>query len=268
MRSLAGICLVAILAAASCRGAAVSEQIAKPPAGWPAVVLTSLGNPSSDSAATRDVRLEVFMDKVLAASGLTSNDNFTGALYGSLPRLLPQNRKPAVVIRTDDGIQYADVAIVMLAFTKLGVYDFNLDGEQVRFPSVVHSYSDDPFFVKRPRYLPEERGPEVILSVRLYDVSPSGEYDPDGVNDWLQIMVEDRPMQPDEGLPKDRLAAGKASLKALAALFDEKLQAGLPPDTPIRIHPTMGCRQTWVVAACKTARDAGFKNIRLVVPYE
>jgi hypothetical protein len=293
MRWLTALCLATLLASAGCRSAATSETTPSPepftpPAGRMAVILTKAPNPY----ATNDVRIEIYADGALIGSGVYSDSTYQEAIYADATKNYLREHKTPVAIHANAGVCYADAALAMLTFTKIGVNDFDLGGARVYIPNSTEK-SVNTGIVKDPVILPvEEACPQPYVSIRLYDVGPAGEYNPDGPNDWLSILVAAEARDPKvptvintqkdlvatefdtetlpfaRGRPEDGPVANRRMIEALTAHLKELRAHGTPADRWVCIRPTMACQPSWVSDACKAADAACFKNIRLGIPYE
>ena len=109
--------------------------------------------------------------------------------------------------------------------------------------------------------LPTSSGPvagkpqltEVNIRVKLFDVSPNGEYIDNAKNEYCSIEVEGRNLGSD--------------FDALQKFLEEKRAQGLSETTPILLAPTMPTLHEWVVRAFDAAVAARFTKIQFAVPY-
>ena len=271
MRPAAWVCLAAVLAVAGCGTGETADRAggegaagaAARPAAQLAAVLTATG----DTAVPGNVRLQLYRDNVCVASGNLDDQDFMTALREELASTLPPDRKSPAVLRAEGPISYGDSATVMVAFSKAGIHEFDLEGVRIRLPDLLARPARNSI-VSNPHYsLEEAESPGPHIQVLLYDVGPEGEYIPGGPNDWLWVTVNGQALPFHDGGPLGRERAIWLTLRDLGIQL-AAVRGGVPADMLVSICPTIESRHSWAVGACKAAAAAGFTNIMLGVPYE
>jgi len=178
-----------------------------------------------------------------------------------------EHQEVHVVLQSEDGVCYEDDAKVVYACYLAKVRNLDYGGVSVLVPKefrpILESVKDGKPHVLLP---PPDNRPRI--RIEMYEVGPDGEYQGDGKNDWVDIVLDGKQSLFRAGGPQESAKAMQLEFTELQDRLREKSAAGVPPDMLVEIVPTMACKHAWVVQACKAVAAAGFTNIELAFPYE
>jgi biopolymer transport protein ExbD len=213
MKLVASACLAALLATAGC----------------------------SNQRATRELLIEIVNPahpQIMVMAEEHEYPQLVEALTDLRQKGEANSPKMNVILRAEDDIPYAKIALVMLACANSQVETLRFNDFSIPLPVI-----SDP-----SRKPPSRRGLTHWIEIELRNTGEDAEK--------VEIILV--------GTTEELGADFEALRKALLKLRNE----GTSADMPIHIAPTMDCREKFVVQGLRTVKEAGFKDVHLAIPYE